>query len=77
MRLLLCYNTHKQVTQACTPSNPMTLLSLRSRDAIAADLRDGSNPRLPVLTAAGKRQAEACATLLRNGCALPLWAVEG
>jgi hypothetical protein len=55
----------------------MLPLSLRSREAIAADLRDGSNPRLPVLTVAGKRQAEACATLLRNGCALPLWAVQG
>jgi len=55
----------------------MLPLSLRSRDAIAADLRDGSNPRLPVLTAAGKRQAETCATMLRNGCALPLWAVQG
>jgi len=77
MRPLLCYSTRKQVTQACTASKSMLPLSLRSRDAIAADLRDGSNPRLPVLTAAGKRQAEACATLLRHGCALPLWAVQG
>lgn len=49
----------------------------RSRDSLAAQLRSGENPRLPVLTPAGKRQAESCATLLLNGCALPLWAVEG
>ena len=49
----------------------------RSRDSLAAQLRSGENPRLPVLTPAGKRQADSCATLLLNGCALPLWAVEG
>lgn len=46
-----------------------------NRDSLAAQLRSGENPRLPVLSAAGKRQADSCATLLLNGCALPLWAI--
>lgn len=50
-------------------------LSLLSRDAIAAQLRSGENSRLPLLSEAGKRQADSCATLLKNGCCLPLWAL--
>ena len=51
-------------------------LRFQSRDAVAAELRRGDNPRLPRLTQQGKLNAESCATLLLNGAALPLWAIE-
>ena len=54
---------------------PLMPLSLLSRDAIAAQLRTGENARLPLLSEAGKRSAESCATLLKHGCPLPLWAL--
>ena len=46
-----------------------------SIDALAAQLRSGENLRLPQLSAAGRANAASCAALLRNGCALPLWAI--
>lgn len=54
---------------------PPMPLSLLSRNAIAAQLRTGENARLPLLSEAGKRSAESCATLLKHGCPLPLWAL--
>ena len=54
---------------------PVMPLSLLSRDSIAAQLRTGENPRLPLLSEAGKRQADSCAALLKHGCPLPLWAL--
>jgi len=44
-------------------------------EALALQLRTGENSRLPVLSAAGKRDADLCALLLRRGAPLPLWAL--
>ena len=76
-RLLYCFNRTARTVRPPFASFPVSRHSLRfrSRDAIAAELRAGTNPRLPELTPAGKLQAESCATLLQFGCCLPLWAI--
>ena len=46
-----------------------------TRDQLANKLRAGDY-RLPTLTPAGLRMVDSCATLLRHGATLPVWAYQ-